>query len=99
MSPTGRSHFDDRSLDYKDGWPNPVGHLFYTKDSQPRPMKVNVYPKDQFVVYDDEIVLMEGESVAEMGFVLNWTLYLRDSLPVSGQIDLAQAFEESRNQP
>ena len=62
-------------------------------------MKVNVYPKDQLVVYDDEIVLMEGESFAEMGFVLNWTLYLRDSLPVSGQIDLAQAFEESRNQP
>ena len=29
MAPTGRSHFDDRSLDYKDGWPNPVGHFIY----------------------------------------------------------------------
>ncbi len=100
ISPTGRSYLDDRSWDYKDGWPKSIwGPFTYPKDSQPPPMKVNVYPKDQFEVCGDEIVLAEGESFAEMGFILNWTLYLRDSLPIQGQIDLAQAYQESQRQP
>jgi hypothetical protein len=102
ITPTGRSSVDGLSLDYKDGWPSPrwgFVSVISEPSAQPSAMKVNVYPTDQLTVLDEEIVLMEGESFGDMGFALHWTLYLRDSLPIQGQIDLAQAYEESQQQP
>lgn len=98
ITPTGRSSLDSLSLDFKDGWPSPRWGPI-TIAGQASPMKINVYPTDELNVHDDEIVLMEGESFGDMGFILHWTLYLRDSLPIQGQIDLARAFEESRSKP
>jgi len=57
-------------------------------------MMINIYPRDRYLVTALEIFMTADRTLREINAVLDWTLYLPNTLPTSGRIDLAQEFEE-----
>lgn len=79
------------SWDVKDGWSPNRGPFTY---SDPSPMRLNIYSDDEYDIFEDKLFVEPGKRLLNERVHLNWTLYLKDTLPIRGIIDLGQALEE-----
>lgn len=78
----------------KDGWmvsPFPYGSLA----TPPKPMRVNVYPQDSYVIKTVVFSLPAGKSLEAQGLVIHWILHLPNSQPTRGAINVADEFRRS----
>lgn len=94
----GKLTFENISQSYKDGWPNYYSFLpriFDNKERQPDPMRINIFPKDRLTLRTYNFHLLRDENLEEFSFLINWTIYLANSLPIRGQINVISEFESN----
>ncbi len=80
--------------DFRDGWSDPRSVWGFPGDRTPHPMRVNIYPKDVFTFMSPDFHVPAEERLGDSEIVLDWTLYLPDSLPTQGDINLTREFEK-----
>lgn len=97
VTPTGHSTQDTAAWTVKDGWLVQKQRP-YDSSHESVPMTINLYPHDLGWVAENEIMLMDNETLAGMSFRMRWKLHLRDTLPIEGEINLAQAYHQSAQQ-
>ena len=94
--PVGHCAPADRPWTFKDGWPDNAGFPYTVEPgASKRPMMINIYPRDTYRLTALEVFTTGDKTLRELDAVLEWTLNLSNTLPVSGRIDLAQAFEDN----
>lgn len=98
--PAGYTWRDEEVWSVKDGWPTGTGGFHIGDSGAPSPpMKVNVYPEDAHRVQTLYAFGLADQDIGDVGAALHWTLYLPSTLPIRGQIDLAQAFADDQRNP
>ncbi len=85
------SRLHNWSRTYKDGWPEP-GIGLYDPGKPRLQMHINVYPRDTYTITAGEFSLYDGERLADVNLTMDWTIYLKDTLPIYGKIDIANEF-------
>ena len=81
-------HLHPTELHVKDGWTKE--HAF---NRQVSTIRVNVFPGDRHWVRNWSFGLRPGQVLEDVELKLVWTLYLRDTFPIEGVIDVIDAFE------
>lgn len=79
-------------LDFKDGWPDP--RIEASLDERLESMKVNVYPGDSFYVGALGVAFLPDKiGHHSESLTVDWTLHLKNTSPIKGQINLTPIFE------
>jgi len=82
----------------KDGWLEYGGYgIPYRRQElqQATPMRVNIYPQDAYSLTSYTLYLRANENIQDEGFAINWTLYLPNTLPIRGKIEIANEFQQN----
>jgi len=80
---------DPYSRTVKDGWAE-YGYGPSIGSEQGRPLKVNIFPGDTQYIREYEFVLPRNKFLTDIDLFVDWTLFLRNTLPISGRIDLVK---------
>jgi len=92
FSPENAIRLDSYSRAVKDGWLE-SSHLFGPSRQEQTPMRVNIYSQDTFLIRTHDFRLPSTDSLAENDLIVRWTLYLSNTLPITGQVSIASEFE------
>ena len=98
FSPPDFVHQAEDSWAFRDGWPDPR-HRFWIPSgmggpgNEPRPMTLNIYPQDVFNLSSVLLFFRSPQNLTESHVVLDWTLFLSNTVPIYGRINLASEFK------
>jgi len=77
---------DDDERDLRDGVPPDAAH-----GSKETPQSVNIFPHDNHSAINDIFYFTEDEDLDDAQLAYDWTLYLSDTLPISGKLTISKA--------
>ena len=90
-------HLNLNTLDetFKDGKMPRISKLRMQYSDNPiNPQQVNVYPDDIYLIENKVFYMSDKYFSDESSLMLKWKLYLKDSQPLKGEINLVQRFRE-----
>ena len=80
-----------REFNVKDGWiatsDSPESAFLHERM---RSMKVNIYPSDSFRIGQFNLPIKAVENITEQELLLQWSIYLKDTLPIHGSTDVIE---------
>jgi hypothetical protein len=78
---------------YKDSWTTP-GNLLMDSQLSQEFMKINVYPEDTFHIEEKSFTINNLQELVEKKLELHWKLYLNNTSPIEGRIDIGAALND-----
>lgn len=77
-----------------DGMVPEPGNYHYDRTAPEKPVNVNIYPYETFVVGRVSFDHPSSVSLERIGARLEWKLFLSNRIPIQGKIDLSAEFKE-----